>query len=77
MATENVASSHGARRGAFFSLFNFNNLHRARHTEGCAGGKKEEQDEGKGEAEDLGSRLGQTSEDSDLRRLKSDCELNE
>ena len=37
----------------------------------------EEQDEGKGEAEALGSRLGQPNEDSDLGRLKSDCELHE
>ena len=32
---------------------------------------------GKGEAEDLGSRLEQPDEDSDLARLKPDCELDE
>ena len=32
------------------------------------GGKKEEQDEGKGEEEDLGSRLGQSNENSGFWR---------
>ena len=39
--------------------------------------KKKEQDEGKGEAEDLGPRLEQPNEDSDFVKLISDCECDD
>ena len=41
------------------------------------GGKKKEPNEGKGEAEDLGSGLGQSNENSNFGRLKSDCAMDE
>ena len=41
------------------------------------GGKEEEQNERKKEAEDLGSCLGQSNENSGFGRLESDCELDE